>query len=70
MIFDIGRTVNYVIIVILAILLATSIFIISNAIKITMFARRKELSIMKYVGATDGFIRLPFMIEGMIIWLT
>lgn len=69
MIFDIGRTVNYVIIVILAILLATSIFIISNAIKITMFARRKEISIMKYVGATDGFIRLPFIIEGMIIGL-
>ena len=69
MISDIGRTVNTVIIIILAILLATSIFIISNAIKITMFARRKEISIMKYVGATDGFIRLPFIIEGMIIGL-
>ncbi len=69
MIYSIGKTVNYVIIVILAILLATSIFIISNAIKITMFARRKEISIMKYVGATDSFIRLPFIIEGMIIGL-
>ena len=43
------------------------IFIISNTIKLTVHARRKEISIMKYVGATNGFIRWPFMVEGIII---
>ncbi len=65
----IGNILNIVGIVVLLILLAISIFIISNTIKITMYARRKEISIMKYVGATDSFIRLPFMIEGMLIGL-
>ncbi len=45
------------------------IFIISNTIKIAVFSRRKEINIMKYVGATDWFIRWPFIIEGMIIGL-
>lgn len=44
-----------------------ALFIISNTIRITVFARRKEIGIMKYVGATDWFIRFPFMIEGMIL---
>ena len=44
-----------------------SIFIISNTIKLGMFARRKEINIMKYVGATDWFIRWPFIVEGVII---
>lgn len=44
-----------------------AIFIISNTIKITLFARRKEINIMKYIGATDWFIRWPFLIEGVII---
>ncbi len=44
-----------------------SIFIISNAIRITVFARRREVNIMKFVGATDFFISLPFMVEGIII---
>lgn len=44
-----------------------SVFIISNTIKLTVFSRRKEINIMKYVGATDWFIRWPFIIEGMII---
>ena len=48
-------------------LLIISIFIISNTIKLTVHARRKEISIMKYVGATNGFIRWPFVVEGMII---
>lgn len=43
-----------------------SVFIISNSIRITVFARRREVNIMKFVGATDWFIRLPFMIEGII----
>jgi cell division transport system permease protein len=44
-------------------------FIISNTIKLTVFARRKEINIMKYIGATDWFIRWPFIVEGVIIGL-
>lgn len=54
---------------IVAILGMVSIIIISNTIKVTIFNRRREINIMKYVGATDTFIRLPFMIEGMMIGL-
>lgn len=53
--------------VILVLLILISIFIIANTIKLTVHARRKEISIMKYVGATNGFIRWPFMVEGIII---
>lgn len=49
------------------VLLIVSTFIISNTIKLTVFARRKEISIMKYIGATDWFIRLPFIVEGVVI---
>lgn len=52
---------------ILVVLILISIFIIANTIKLTVHARRKEISIMKYVGATDNFIRWPFIIEGIII---
>ena len=53
--------------VILILLVVISIFIIANTIKLTVHARRKEISIMKYVGATNNFIRWPFIVEGMII---
>jgi len=53
--------------VILILLILISVFIIANTIKLTVHARRKEISIMKYVGATNGFIRWPFMVEGIII---
>ena len=53
--------------VILVLLVLISIFIIANTIKLTVHARRKEISIMKYVGATNGFIRWPFMVEGIMI---
>lgn len=52
---------------ILILLIFISVFIIANTIKLTVHARRKEISIMKYVGATNGFIRWPFIVEGMII---
>ena len=52
---------------ILAILFLVSLFIIINTIKLTMFVRRLEIGIMKSVGATDGFIRLPFVVEGIFI---
>lgn len=44
-----------------------SLFIISNTIRVTMFTRRLEISIMKSVGATNGFVRLPFVVEGVLI---
>ena len=53
--------------VIWVLLVIISIFIIANTIKLTVHARRKEISIMKYVGATNNFIRWPFIVEGMII---
>lgn len=53
--------------VIFVLLIIIAITIISNTIKLSVHARRKEISIMKYVGATNGFIRGPFIIEGIII---
>ena len=64
---DIAKGVRTVSAVILILLILISVFIISNTIKLTVHARRKEISIMKYVGATNGFIRWPFMVEGIII---
>lgn len=52
---------------IMVILAIVSLFIISNTIKLTMYSRRNEISIMKYVGATNSFIRFPFVLEGIII---
>ncbi len=51
------------------ILLLISIFIISNTIKITVFNRRKEIELMQYIGATNGYVRGPFIIEGIILGL-
>ncbi|SHI08577.1 permease-like cell division protein FtsX [Sporanaerobacter acetigenes] len=55
--------------IIIAILMFISVFIISNTIKITVTARKREINIMKYVGATNGYIRGPFVIEGIILGL-
>lgn len=52
---------------IIVILLIISLVIVSNTIRVTMYNRKLEISIMKAVGATDGFIRLPFVIEGIVI---
>jgi Cell division protein len=49
------------------VLLVISVFIIANTIKITVFARRREINIMKFIGGTDWFIRWPFVVEGVII---
>ena len=54
---------------VLVLLVFISIFIIVNTVKLTVHARRKEISIMKYVGATNNFIRGPFIVEGVIIGL-
>ena len=56
-------------IALIAVLLVISVFIISNTIKLTTFDRRDEIAIMKMVGATDGFIRWPFVYEGLLIGL-
>ena len=53
--------------IILLLLIIISTFIISNTIKLTVHSRRKEISIMKYVGATNSFIRWPFIVEGIVI---
>ena len=58
------KTFSVWIIVIFAII---SLFIISNTIKLTVHNRRKEINIMKYVGATDSYIRGPFIMEGMLV---
>ena len=50
-----------------ALLIAVSIVIIGNTIKLAVHARRREISIMKYVGATNNFIRAPFIVEGIVI---
>ena len=63
----IANGVRIVSAVILTLLVLISIFIIGNTIKLTVHARRKEISIMKYVGATNNFIRWPFIVEGIII---
>ncbi len=65
----VANGIKIISIVINVILILISVFIITNTIKLTVHARRKEISIMKYVGATNGFIRWPFMVEGMLIGL-
>ena len=55
--------------VLFVILVGVSIFLIMNTTKLTVYARRKEVGIMKFVGATDWFIRWPFIIEGILIGL-
>ncbi len=55
--------------IVIAILVFVSVFIISNTIKITVIARKREINIMKYVGATNGYIRGPFIIEGVLFGL-
>ena len=52
-----------------AVLLLVSLFIMSNTIKLTTFDRREEIAIMKMVGATNGFIRWPFVFEGLLLGL-
>lgn len=64
---QISRAVTIVSVGIILLLLAVSLFIIANTVRVTMYNRRLEISIMKAVGATNWFIRWPFIIEGIII---
>ena len=63
------QAVTYISIAIISLLFLVSMFIIANTIRITMFSRKLEISIMKAVGATNWFIRWPFLIEGVTIGL-
>ena len=63
--FDMTRLVRMFGFLLMVLLTGATIFIISNTIRLTVFARRKEIAIMKYVEATDWFIRIPFILEGM-----
>lgn len=63
------HAISIVSVVIIVMLLVVSLFIVSNTVRVTMYSRRLEISIMKAVGATRWFIRWPFMIEGMVIGL-
>jgi len=61
------NTINIASYGIIAVLMVISLVIICNTIRITMYSRKREITIMKAVGATDGFVRMPFVIEGMLI---
>ena len=62
-----SRAVSIISVVIIAVLFAISLFIIANTIKLTVYSRRLEISIMKSVGATNSFVRLPFVVEGCVL---
>ena len=66
---SINRLITIISVVIIAILLAVSIFLISNTVSVGVTVRREEIAIMKYVGATNAFVRMPFILEGIIIGL-
>lgn len=63
--FNLTHLIRLIGIALIILLTGAAIFIISNTIRLTVFARRKEIAIMKYVGATDWFIRWPFLLEGI-----
>ena len=66
---SINMLVGYVAVAIIAILLLVSVFLIANTVTVGISVRKEEINIMKYIGATDFFVRFPFVIEGMIIGL-
>ncbi len=64
---SVNKLVGYVSVTIIAILLGVSIFLISNTVTMGITVMREEIAIMKYIGAKDGFVRAPFVIEGLLI---
>lgn len=64
---SVNKLMYYVSAALILILLAVSIFLISNTVTMGITVRREEIAIMKYIGAKDGFVRAPFVIEGLII---
>lgn len=65
----INALIAYISVAIIVVLLAVSVFLISNTVTIGISVRKEEINIMKYIGATDFFVRSPFVIEGMMIGL-
>lgn len=63
--FDLTHMIRVFGFILMLLLTFATIFIIANTIRLTVFARQKEIAIMKYVGATDWFIRIPFILEGI-----
>ncbi len=68
-ILEVKQVLSFLSVWVIALFLIVSMFIIMNSVKLSVYARRLEINIMKYVGATDLFIQLPYFIEGMIIGL-
>jgi len=68
-ILEIRQVLAFLSVWVIALFFVVSMFIIMNSVKLSVYARRLEINIMKYVGATDFFIQLPYFIEGMIIGL-
>lgn len=66
---ELRRIVTLIAVAIIIVLAIVSMIMISNTTKASVFARREEIQIMKYVGATNGFIRTPFFVEGMVTGL-
>lgn len=66
-IVKISNAIKWAGIIVFLVLAGVSLFLIANTIKLTVFSRRREIGIMKFVGATDWFIRWPFIIEGVVI---
>lgn len=64
---NINKLVSYISIAIIVLLLIISIFLISNTVSVGIAVRKEEIGIMKYIGATDAFVRLPFLLEGMVL---
>ena len=63
----VNALVAYTSVGIIAILLAVSVFLISNTVSVGIAVRKEEIGIMKYIGATDAFVRAPFLLEGMVL---
>ena len=66
---DLKQSMFFISVLVILLFFVVSVFIIMNSVKLSVYARRLEISIMKYVGATDLFIQLPYFIEGLIIGL-
>lgn len=62
-----SEVIKAIVLVIFVLLVAVSLLVISNTIKLVLHSRRKEINIMKYIGATDAFVKTPFIIEGVIV---
>ncbi len=63
---DVTNTVRWIFVAISLVLLASSLFLIVNTIRLATFARRREIEVMKLVGASNWFVRIPFIAEGMV----